>query len=171
MLDFPTQIHTSLKMIFKNKKYIYLFTFLTIVAFALYILIPVYTIPGNDLSFWLSIMPWWGYPIVFAFAVALGLLLTMKVYEFRHSHSVLSKAEDAGEIGAVIIAGLYTTAACGACISSLFAILGAGSALFLNQNRYAFMILSAIVTIVAIYFTARKINSKCNVCTTQNRQK
>ncbi|MBS3067426.1 hypothetical protein J4450_01885 [Candidatus Micrarchaeota archaeon] len=169
MLDFPTQIYISLKTIFRNKKYIYLFIFLIIAAFVAYILIPVYTIPGNDLSFWLSIMPWWGYPIIFTFAVALGLLLTMKVYEFRHSHSVLSKAEDAGGVIAVIIAGLYTTAACGACISSLFAIVGASGALFLNQNRDIFIVLSVIITIIAIYFTAKKINSKCNVCTTQNR--
>ena len=164
MLDLPTQLHEALKTIFKNRKYIYLFIFLTLAAIALYILVPVYTIPGNDLQFWLSIIPWWGYPILFAFSIALSLLLTMKVYEFRHSHSVFSKAEDAGSIFAVIVAGIYTTAACAACISTLFVFIGASGVLYLNQYRNVFMIISIVITIVAIYFTAKKINSKCTTC-------
>ena len=164
MFDFADQLNESLKTIFKNKNYLYLLLILTALSFALYLIVPVYTIPGNDLLFWLKIMPWWGYPVLVLFSIALGLLFTMKIYEFRHSHSMLDKASDAGSIIAVIFAGLYTTAACAACISTFFAFIGAGGALFLNKYRDIALSLSVLITIFAIYFTARKINSKCDSC-------
>ncbi len=164
MFDFVSQLNESLKTIFKNKNYLYLFFILTVFSIGLYLLVPVYTIPGNDLSFWLKIMPWWGYPVLILFSIALGLLFTMKIYEFRHMHSVAQKTGSIGSIVAVIFAGFYTTAACAACISTFFVFIGAGGVLFLNKYRDIALFLSVLITIFAIYFTARKINNKCDSC-------
>lgn len=164
MLDFFIEVTNSLKIIFKEKKYIYIFLIATVFAISFYIAIPVYTIPGNDLEFWLKIMPWWGHLLLILFSTSLGILITMKIYEFKHGPSIVEKTKSIGSITAIIIAGVYTTAACGACISALFAFIGAGGILFLDKYREIVITLSFALTAISIYLTAKKINNKCDIC-------
>ena len=163
MWNFFSELNLSLR-IFNERKYFYLFIVFTLLSIVLYTLVPVYTIPGNDLQFWLSILTPSSYIVLFTFSIALGLLLAMKIYEFNHIHSAFEKTKNTGGIVAVILAGLYSTAACGACISSLFAFAGAGGALFLNKYRDAFMLFSIFITIFAIHLSAKNINSRCEEC-------
>ena len=71
---------------------------------------------------------------------------------------------NAGGIVATAIAGLYSTAACGACLSALFAFAGTGTTVFMSQHRDVFVAISALITFYAIYLSAKSINGHCESC-------
>lgn len=125
---------------------------------------PVYAIPGNDLAFWFKITPWWAYALIIVFSFAIGLLFTMQMYIFKHPNSAIDKTKGVGSIIATILAGLYSTAVCIACVGSLFAFIGAGAILFLADHQNELILLSLFTTVMAIYFTSKKVNYNCEFC-------
>lgn len=96
---------------------------------AAFLLIPVFTIPGNTLDFWLAIAPWWTYVFLAFYSVGMGVLAVMIHYVIRTGSSGVTAAGAAPGF----VSGLYSTAACGGCVAGAFSFLGSGTTLFLLQ--------------------------------------
>lgn len=129
-----------------------------------FVLVPVLTIPGNDLSFYFEITPWWTYAMLAFFSIGLGVLAAMQLYLLQQPVAVKEKVGGFAGVFSGVTSGLYATAACGACVSTLFSFLGAGTTLFLNVHRTPLLGVSVLVLATAIYYNARKVNKHCSEC-------
>ncbi len=131
------------------------------VVFAVaFLLVPVYTIPGNTLEFWLAIAPWWTYVFLAVYSLGMGLSAAMMAYVFQFGGS----ATAAGGVVPTLLSGFYSTAACGSCLAGTFAFLGSGTTLFLAEHQYAFMTAGLFLTVASLYFLSKKVNKACESC-------
>ncbi len=127
---------------------------------AAFLLIPVFTIPGNTLEFWLAITPWWTYVFLAFYAGSMGVLAVMIQYVLQAGSSGLSVAGAAPGL----VSGLYSTAACGGCLAGVFSFLGSGVSLFLLENRTPLLVVGMALTLFSLYYFSKKVNGKCETC-------
>ena|SRR3989338_6651630 len=158
------EIKSAANNLFADKKYFHVFLLVSFISAVLYIAVPVFAIPGNTLLFWLEIMPWWGYLVLLFFSFSLGLLTTMQIYLSSQRHTVSEASKGIANLVAVIISGLYSTAACAACITTVFAFLGSGVTFFINAHRWEFTGLSITFLLLSIYLASKRINDNCEDC-------
>lgn len=129
-------------------------------VFALLVLIPVYTTPGNDVAFQLHITPWEVLALMALLSALNGLLFTMYRYGKRHQRKVPSKKEATTLLG-IAGASVLSTLACAACYSSVLAVFGVGGTAFIVTNRWWFSALAIGLTLFAMHATAKKVNGTC----------
>jgi len=77
------QIYFAIKQIIKKPSYLFLCVGIAVAFFALFIAIPVFTIPGNDLAFQLSIFRTRDYALMIFLAVLVGLNFAMQAYIWK----------------------------------------------------------------------------------------
>lgn len=136
--------------------------------FLFLIMIPVWTTPGNDFFFQLSILDYDVLAIMIILSLGNGLLIAMQVYihkEVTSKRSLGEKGRGAVTAGSLIISVFSSTIACAACYSAIFAFLGLGVASFLVTYRMVVFSISIAITFYAIYHASRRINNNCEVCT------
>ncbi|MBI4361314.1 hypothetical protein HY572_06100 [Candidatus Micrarchaeota archaeon] len=128
----------------------------------LYVLVPVFTIPGNTLEFWLAIAPWWTYALLAAYSAGMGLLVAMMHYVLTQDRHATGAA--AAGLVPGFFSGLYSTAACAGCLAGVFSFLGSGATLFLLEHRDAFLLAGGGLTLSSLYFFSGKVNGACASC-------
>lgn len=141
---------------------------ISFLIFALLILIPVWTTPGNDVLFQLSILEPFVLGLMIALSVANGLLITMQLYirsEVKHKADAAHTAAHAGTAFSVVVSSLVSTVACAACYSAVLSILGLGTTAFIVEHRLWFAVAAMAISFAAIYYSAKRINNHCAVCT------
>lgn len=151
---------------FKNKNYIVLFFALFFVFFALFVLIPVWTVSGNTLSTQLAIFITRDYAVLALLSALSSLFITMQWYVMRQKREVGGVGTaTVGGLGA-LFAGIAGTAFCASCLAPLFAIfgIGFGGVVFVLEYRWYFVVAVTLIMFVAIYLTARKIRKVCETC-------
>lgn len=151
---------------FKNKNYIPLFLTLFFVFFALFTLIPVWTVSGNTITTQLNIFTARDYAVLVLLSSLSSLFITMQVYVVRLKRNIGgASTATAGGLGA-LFAGIAGTAFCASCLAPLFAIFGIGSSgtLFVLEYRWYFVVAVVLFMLVAVYLAARKINKVCDSC-------
>ena len=131
------------------------------------VMIPVWTTPGDDFFFRLSITP----PLIIALMVFLsllnGLLIMMQLYirkTVRAKKLLRHKVADGATAFGIFVSALSATIACAACYSALFAFLGLGTTTFLVNHRLEVGTFAVVLTLVALYYSAKRINNHCEVC-------
>ena len=126
---------------FKNKNYTFLFLASFFVFFTLFILIPVWTVPGNTLATQLNIFTARDYVVLVLLSSLSSLFITMQVYVMRLKRKMGGGAgtATAGGLGA-LFAGIAGTAFCASCLAPLFAIfgIGFGGVIFVLVYRFYF---------------------------------
>lgn len=128
-------------------------------------MIPVWTTPGNDFFFQISITP----PLIVGLMVTLSLfnalLIVMHSYirKINKSQKIFGVKETAGGAG-IIVSSLMATIGCAACYSSVIAIVGLGSATFIVEHRLWFIGGALFLVFVALAYTGNKIEYGCEVC-------
>jgi len=151
---------------FKKTNYISLFLVSFFVFFALFVLIPVWTVSGNTLATQLDIFTARDYAVLVLLSSLSSLFITMQVYVMRQKRKIggVSTAT-AGGLGA-LFAGVAGTAFCASCLAPLFAIfgIGFGGVVFVLNYRWYFVVAIILLMLIAIYLTARKMNRVCNSC-------
>lgn len=140
---------------------------LSVCLFCLLILIPVWTVPGNDFWFQLSIMDSELIALTATLSVINGILLVMQGYlqvaKWRLKRRVLGGKEIA-TTGSVALSVLSASIACTACYSSLIAVFGLGATTFIFTYRYAIAICALVLALVALWHTVRAVNGACETC-------
>lgn len=137
--------------------------------FALFIVIPLITIPGNDLMFQLKIFRISDYFLMIFLAILVGLNLALQVYSFKQKRARnITQSVAGGAISGVsgIFGAIVGTAACASCLASLFGLvgLGTGSLFFVLKNQQLFLFGAITFMLISLYFAARKVNKVCISC-------
>lgn len=164
------QIYLVIINVFKERNYFLAFVLIAMVFFGLFIYIPVVTIPGNDIAFQLSIYSRKDYALMVLLAILVGLNFPLQIYSFKKQKEQQGLLKSAGQVSVSGISGVFGavvgTAACASCLAFFFGLigLGAGSVYFVLKNQLYFLIAAIIVMLISLYFTARKINSICDIC-------
>lgn len=138
-------------------------TVITLVIFALFILVPVWTTPGNDVRFQLGLITPVTYGLMAALSVLNGLLIEMQLYLRRHRLTEMSAKQATTAIGIVATAFL-STIACASCYSSVLALLGLGGTAFVVTNRWWFAAGAIALTVFALAHASRRVMGLCTSC-------
>lgn len=131
--------------------------------FALLVFVPVWTTPGNDFAFQLSITPVWVLVLMGVLSGGNGLVMLMQWHLLRQ-HAAKYRGRDAVLHGGLVGSAILATIACTACFSSLLSLLGATGVAFLHTHRGLTGFVALGLTLVALYFTARRVNGVCTRC-------
>lgn len=158
------QVISATRTLFTKRNYLWLFLAGIPTIFAIFVLVPVKTIPGNDLAFQLSIFALRDWIIMAALASLTSLLLVMNIYIFRQRRA-LAEAGKAGAGGVSSIVGaVFGTAACSSCVAALFGFMGLPFVLFLVEARL-YIVFGAIgLILLSLYFASKKIVLACENC-------
>jgi hypothetical protein len=102
-----------------------------------------------------------------AFLSAVVISLQIKIFKVTKSQ----KGKRAGTAligGAGVVSGvsssIFATATCGICLSALFNILGAGTILFLVDNRIYIVFGAFLLLVLSLYLSARRLRDGCDTC-------
>lgn len=158
----------AIRKVLGQNSYRTLFVFFAVVIFWLFLAVPVYTIPGNDFAFQLSILGTQGILLLVLLSVVTSLLATFHIYILKHKGSLRTSSSLVGETSGGLLAGsiatVFGTATCAACVSSIFGFLGVGGVLFLVQYRLPITVTAIVLLVVSLYFTSRKVLGICTGC-------
>jgi hypothetical protein len=143
------------------------FVLIASALFLLLMFIPVWTVPGNDFFFQLSIIEPWILALFITLSVANALLIQMQ----RYIHRIIKeKKAKAGHLvkGAtaisILLSSLSAAIVCAACYSTVLAFLGLGVSSFLVEQRELISLIALGLTLIALYYTGKRINHNCTVC-------
>lgn len=156
----------SIKEVFKKKSYFIIFGVFSLILLFLYVFVPIYITPGNDLYFFIQITPWWGFLILICLSLLMGLLISMQIYIYRNLKKISIKESGSGILAWVssFISGLFTSATCASCVSVLFAFLGVSGIFFLLKYRWYISALGFVLVLISIDFSAKRIKNHCDSC-------
>lgn len=141
---------------------------ISLAIFVLLIMIPVWTTPGNDFFFQLSILDTVSLTTMIVLSIANGLLIKMQLYirkEVKQQRRLQHDAKKGATLMGIMLSSLAATVACAACYSTVLAFIGLGTAAFLVEYRVWFALGALAITSIAIYYSAKRINHHCEVCT------
>lgn len=163
------QIYSAISIALRDQKLLFIFAITSAIFFALFITIPVWTIPANTLSFQLKTFRTQDYFLMTFLSLVVGLNLVLQIYSLRQRknkdlpQSVLQSTASGG-LG--VFGAIIGTATCVSCLASLFALvgLGTGGVFFVLQNQTLFLLVAVLVILVSLYFAAKKVNKVCNSC-------
>lgn len=167
------------KEIFNHPRYLWIFLGLALLFFWVLVYIPVRSIPGNDFLFQLSILTVKDWILFITLSVLTALSVVFNIYllflnkrrdsgSFAHKNKVKVGAALTVQGGTGILSGivasLFGTATCAACISSLFGFLGFGGVLFLIEYRTPITVAAILLLLVSLHFTSQKVLRVCKIC-------
>ncbi len=132
-------------------------------VFALFVLVPVWTTPGNDVRFQLHLLPWSVLALMVVLSVSNGVLVHMQLWLRRHRLAVGTGKQAAGALG-ILASSIAATMACAACYSSLLAVFGLGGTIFVATYRWWFAAFAFALTVYALYHTSRRVLGLCDAC-------
>jgi len=168
MLKYLTPTLQAVRVVLKERKYLIGFITLSVAIFWLFIYIPVKNIPGNDFAFQLSIMSIQDKILTIILSILVALSLVMNIYAFRLKRSAkvgLSMvSQGGGGLFSGVVASIFGTATCAACVSSIFGFLGIGGVFFLLEYRTHIVLISIVLLLISIYFTSAKVLGICKSC-------
>lgn len=151
---------------FRKPLYRRLFGFSFFAFFALFVFIPVWAVPGNTLSIQLELFTARDYAVLVLLSLLSSLFITLQGYIMRQKRKMRSACTAAVGGGSALFAGIAGTAFCASCLAPLFAFfgIGFGGAVFVLEYRNYVIVGIALLLIIAIYLTARKIHNVCTSC-------
>ncbi len=162
-------VKEAFKLVFKKKTYVLGTAITALMVFITVIFVPVFTVPGNDLSFQLSIMPLRDFLIIGLLGILTGISIMLNVFLFRREKK--DQIEKTGVMtitsGFGVISSFLGSVTCIACASTILGFLGLGTVTFILAYRLPLVLLSSLFILLSIYFTSRKVLNYCDVCNTK----
>ena len=151
------------RIITLQRRYVWIWFFSALGFFALLILIPVWTTPGNDILFQLRILGPVFDSVLILLAIVNGLLVAMQWYGLAHTKKADTYVLGGSMVG-MFIGFFVSLFACAACYSTLLAFVGFGVATFFVQYRVAFIIFTFAILFWALLKNAQRILGHCDSC-------
>ncbi len=161
-------VKEALKIVFKEKGYIFGVMGTAVLIFFMIIAIPLLLVPGNDLAFQLSIMPPRAYGTIALLGLLTGVSIMLNLYVFNREKDQQVKKVGMMSVtgGFGIISSFFGSITCVACASTILGFLGIGTVTFLLAYRFQIVLLSILFILLSVYFTSRKVLNLCDVCKT-----
>lgn len=132
-------------------------------VFALFVLVPVWTTPGNDVAFQLHLLSWPVLTLMVALSLLNGVLVHMQLWLRKRRLADSAGKQAAGAVG-ILVSSIAATMACAACYSSLLALFGLGGTIFVATYRWWFAAFALSLTLFALYHTSRRVLGLCDAC-------
>lgn len=168
------QIVIASKEVLYKKLYFFGFLVLIPLVFSLFVIIPVKTIAGNSLEFQLSIFTQRNYVLLSILSLLTSLFLIMQIFIFKNALDSKTKLSSLGKgsVGgyAAVVASVFGTASCGACLFALFGFLGANTLFFLIEHQWYVVSGAILILLISIYFLCKKVNGVCESCRIDRRK-
>lgn len=171
MKSIMQQIYSAIRMVLKDRASLLVCMISAIVSLAIFIALPISTIPGNTLVYQLKIFRAQDYFLMLLLSILIGLNFALQAYGMKR------RKINAGAVPQTVAGGMASgiigmfgamvgTATCASCLAFLFGLvgLGAGSVFFVLKNQVYFLSGSILAMIISLYFAARKVNKICNTC-------
>lgn len=141
---------------------------LSALLFAMFLLVPVWTIPGNTLAFQISIYLPRDYVLTGFLAGVTGLFLVLQTDLFRQHRGLRAKLGLVGKGGAGsaagILAAILGTAACASCVAVLLGFLGIGTVFALIRYRWFVVVGAIVLMLISIGLTLKHLAGRCPQC-------
>ena len=154
-------IYKASKKILSNTKYLISFIVIAVVLFGIFVLIPVLTIPGNDLLFQLDVFTFKDYALLIFLAVFMSLMIAMQVFSYQVKKSAAKATSGTAAMVPGFTAALFGTASCSSCVAAIFGVFGIGTVLFLIQYQWYIVGFSFLLVGISIYFSSVSIEKRC----------
>lgn len=135
-------------------------------VFALFVLVPVWTTPSNDVLFQLHLLNAPTYALMVVLSLSNGLLITMQRALARLRAKVKVHAGHVAHGVGIIVTSILATVACASCYSSLLALFGLGGTIFFAKYHWWVASAALLLTAFGLYHTARGLSGECKVCAT-----
>lgn len=165
------QIYSAISKALKDRGSFLVCTIFAITSLAIFIALPVVTVPGNTLLYQLKIFRAQDYFLMLSLSFLIGLNFALQVYGTKQQKmnargvpQTVAKGMMSGIIG--MFGAMVGTATCASCLAFLFGLigLGAGSVFFVLKHQVYFLGGSILAMLVSVYFAARKVNKICDTC-------
>lgn len=160
--------NSSKTVLAQSRAYRLWFLAFVISALILFVLVPVWSVPGNDVAFQLSLFTIGNWILFTVLALLIGLLLTMQVFIFGRAKNAAVKAKGLGNAAtgaagayAGILGGVFATAACSWCVAAVFGFLGTGAVLFIAEHRLWSVLVAIAIMIASLYFASKRVVKDC----------
>jgi len=152
--------------VFKASRYRILAAAVALIMLALYILLPVATIPGNDISLQLSILQPLGIIAMVLLSASIGLLISMQAYSYKMAkqNAALNAGQGAATGFTSIVSAIFSTASCTGCMAAIFPFLSSGAILFLAERQWYVVGITFALVIFSLYLTSKKVANGCKSC-------
>ena len=149
----------AIKISLSSGRYQILFTFLALVMFGFFVLVPVFSVSGNTIAIQLDIFTVRDYGIMVLLGTLSSLFITMHIYAAQSNKKAQGVGTAVGGAGG-LFAGIAGTAFCASCLAPLFAMfgIGFGGVIFVLEYRFYFAGIIVVLMIISIYLTAQKIH-------------
>lgn len=161
-------ILSASRIVFSHKPYILLSIFAAVFMFSLLIFVPVGHVSATVLYYQVTSLDPGSLFSIGLFSVVWGILIAMHVYRLKKTHSPRPKTLGQGIVSMLssLMAGIFGSAVCVACVSILFGFLGLPVIAFLLAYRQEFFFLSCIIAFLSLYFSSQAIVShqNCAAC-------
>ena len=151
------------KQVLSRRNYLILFIALIFIILAVFISIPVFLIPANSLLFQLTVFTTKDYILLTILSVLTSLIIVMQIFSYKQA-TLYSSGRTAIGGGSAIVAALFGTASCSACLAAVFGFLGIGTVFFLVEYQWFIVGIAILIMLVSLYFTSLKLNGVCNSC-------
>ncbi|MEM3074940.1 MAG: hypothetical protein QW727_03295 [Candidatus Pacearchaeota archaeon] len=159
----PNYIITASKEVLSRKSYFIAFISLILLIFAVFISIPVFTIPANSFSLQLTIFTVRDYVLLAILSTLTSLLIVMQIFSYKQA-KLYSAGRTAISGGSAVVAALFGTASCASCLAAVFGFLGIGTVFFLVEYQWLIVGIAIIIMLISLYFTSLKLNGVCDIC-------
>lgn len=155
-------IRSSFAKTFATRRDVVVGIALAFAAFALFVMVPVWTTPGNDVRFQLSLLTPQTLAAMIVLALANAVLLSMHLY-LRRTKAKVATRETVGGF-ALLGSSVIATLGCASCYSSILSAFGLGGVIFFG--KYGGYVSAAIVAVslYAVWMTAKRIDGTCTRC-------
>lgn len=166
MHTFVATLLRGIRLTFAKKRYRLLFAGIFIAMAALFVLIPVWVVPGNTLVTEFELLTASNIAVMLFISALYALFVTMQVYAMRRKRTVRDATVVAGGSAGALFAGIAGSAFCASCLAPLFALfgIGFGGVLFVLEYRFYIVAIIVFFMLIALYLTARKIQRDCASC-------
>ena len=160
-------IITASRQVLSRKNYLISFIALIFVILTVFILIPVFLIPANSLLFQLTIFTIKDYVLLTVLLTVLSILtsliIVMQVFSYKDA-KFCSPGKTAVSGGSAVVAALFGTASCSACLAAVFGFLGIGTVFFLVEYQWFIVGIAILIMLISLYFTSLKLKGFCESC-------
>ncbi len=159
-------------LVFEETKYKLLTVLLSFLFFFIYVSTPIFLLPGNRYSFFLSFTPWTELLATALLSVLVAVVFTMQIYSWRNKIA-MAKNTGVGIISffSASLSTIFSSATCASCVSAIFSFLGFGGVVFLIQHKTEIIGLTFIMVLASLYFTSGKIVGNCSSCNVSCEEK
>lgn len=157
-------IYSGTLTVLQGNLYRLMFVILFLGFLALYVMLPVWFIPGNDLFFQLSLFGVGEWILLPVLSLLTSLLITMQIYLFARVGKRAFSDGGTGVVSAMMATVVGVTGCIGCSIGIVVGFLGMSTVIFLIQYQFQIAAVAILIFLGALFLIARRIEGYCKEC-------